>query len=68
MINKPTPLSNEKIAICEVCGKEFLKRREKRGSGSGRRSIRRSNAKTCSKKCSTKRGYMINKMKRCVYL
>lgn len=57
-------LNNEEKAICEVCGKEFLKRKKKRGSGIGRRSIRGSNAKTCSKKCSAIRLRVRNIKKR----
>jgi len=57
-------LNNEELAICEVCGKEFIKRKVSSKGQSGRKSIRGSKMKTCSKKCSKKRMKMINKIKK----
>ena len=47
-MNEPT--GNKEIAICENCGKEYLKRKY---IAKGRASkIRGMNTKNCSKKCS----------------
>ena len=54
-------LNNEELAICEVCGKEFIKRKVSSKGQSGRKSIRGSIMKTCSRICSRERSRIINK-------
>lgn len=53
-------IGNREIAICETCGREFIKRKEP-SKGRSLRSIRGAKMKTCSKKCSMERTRVVNK-------
>ena len=49
--------SNTEIAICEVCGERFQKRKigQKNAGGMRIRPIRPAHAQTCSRECSRKK-------------
>jgi len=51
MTNLVAPNASHEVAICKVCGSEFIKRSVKSTKRLGPR-VRGIKAKTCSKKCS----------------